>query len=388
MKNKKKLIIGITGIRSEYDIMSSVYDEITRRKNLDLKLIVTGAHLSKKYGYTINEIKKDGFEIISEIKSLQKDNTLGSRVKGLGIQLQKISVELSNLKPDFLIVLGDREESMVAGLLSAYMNIPLIHIGGGDRVVGNVDDQVRHSVTKLAHIHCATNEESKERILRLGEQPFRVFNFGNPGLDRLIRTPKIPLKKINELQNFIQNDEEQYLLLIQHSLSTESEKSKSQIEITFQAIKEMKIKTIVIYPNSDPGSEAIINVIRKHENLKYIKSIKNIPRISFVNILRNASCLIGNSSCGILEAPAIKIPVINIGNRQKGRLHSENVKFVNHDKKEIKDAIIKALYDEKYIQYIQKCSNPYGDGKSSKRIVNLIDSLIIDENLLIKDITY
>lgn len=388
MKYKKKLVIGITGIRSEYDIMSSVYAEIKKSKKLSLKLIVTGAHLSKKYGKTINEIRKDGFEIVNTIKSLQVENNLDSRVIGLGIQLQKIATVLSKLKPDFIIVLGDREEAMTAGLLAAYMNIPLMHIGGGDRVVGNVDDQIRHSVSKLAHIHCVTNEESKKRLLNLGEEPFRIFNFGNPGLDRLIKAKKIAVNKIPELEKFITNSSEQYLLLIQHALSSEYNKSKSQMEITLKTIKEMEIKTIIIYPNSDAGSEDIINVIKKYEKLKYIKAIKNIPRLSFINILRNASCLIGNSSCGILEAPILKIPVINIGNRQKERLHSENVKFVKHKKNEIKQAINQSLYDKKYIRDIQKCSNPYGDGKSSRKIVKLLETINVNENLLIKDITY
>ena len=388
MYNKKKLIIGITGIRSEYDIMSSVYEEINKRESLDLKLIVTGAHLSKKYGETINEIKKDGYEIISIINSLQEENNLGSRVVGLGIQLQKIAIDLNNLQPDFLIVLGDREESMTAGLLAAYMNIPLIHIGGGDRVIGNVDDQVRHAVTKLSHIHCVTNEESKKRVLRLGEQPFRVFNFGNPGLDRIVKTPNVRLNEIQELENFINYENEPYILLIQHAIASETEKSKLQMKITLEAGKEMKIKTIVIYPNSDIGSEKIIDVIKEYDKIDFIKSIKNIPRLNFVNILRNTSCLLGNSSCGILEAPLLKIPVINIGNRQKGRLHSENVKFVDHNKQQIKDALSQAVYDKDYIRDIQSCTNPYGDGNSSEKIVNLIDSLIINDNLLIKDITY
>ena len=388
MKNKKKLIIGITGIRSEYDIMSSVYNEIEKRQSLDLKLIVTGAHLSKKYGETINEIKKDGFEIISVINSLQKENNLGSRVIGLGIQLQKIAYELIKLKPDFLIVLGDREESMTAGLLSSYMNIPLIHIGGGDRVIGNVDDQIRHSVTKLAHIHCVTNEESKKRILKLGEQPFRVFNFGNPGIDRFVKTPNVQLNKIPELKNFIDNENETYLLLIQHVISTEVKHAASQMETTLEAVKEIGVKTIIIYPNSDAGSDEIIKVIKRYDGIKFIKVIKNIPRLSFVNILRKTACLIGNSSCGILEAPILKIPVINIGNRQKGRLHSENVNFVSHNKNEIKEAINKAINNKEYINYIQNCSNPYGDGNSSEKIVNLIDSITVDRKLLIKDITY
>tara|TARA_Y100000768_G_C23860785_1_gene625566 strand:+ start:24 stop:857 length:834 start_codon:yes stop_codon:yes gene_type:complete len=277
---------------------------------------------------------------------------------------------------------------MTAALLSSYLNIPLIHIGGGDRVIGNVDDQIRHAVTKLAHIHCATNEKSKERILKLGEQSFRVFNFGNPGLDRLIKTPKLNKKEIPELENFLDNDDEPYLLLIQHVISTEIEKAENQITTTLEVIKELKVKTIVIYPNSDVGSDQIIKTINMYKNLNYIKVIKNIPRESFVNILRNTSCLIGNSSCGILEAPLLKIPVINIGNRQKGRLHSENVIFVDHNFELIKSAIEKCLYDEDFLKIVNNCSNPYGSGDASQKIVDLIETLIIDEKLLIKDITY
>ena len=165
----KRLILGVTGIRSEYDIMSSVFNAIDCHSTLDLKLVVTGAHLSDAYGHTIDEIRSDGFEIVDEIQNLLNGDQDFFRVKGLAIQLQGLVQTVARVRPDVLLVLGDREESMTTALVGAYMNIPVAHICGGDRVVGNVDDQVRHAVTKLAHLHLVTNSESAARILRLGE---------------------------------------------------------------------------------------------------------------------------------------------------------------------------------------------------------------------------
>ena len=387
-KMKRKIILAITGIRSEYDIMSSVFREINKRKNLNLKLIVTGAHLKKKYGNTINEIIKDGFSITKKIDSLQMQNTLASRVIGLGIQLQKITKEIKKIFPDLIIVLGDREEAMTAALVSSYMNIPLMHIGGGDKAVGNVDDQIRHAVSKLSHIHFVSNKESESRLLKLGEQKHRVFNVGNPGIDRLISTKIIPLNKIEELSNFFKKKKEEYIVLIQHPVSSEANKASSQIKQTLEAIKKLKIKTIVIYPNSDSGSKEMIKIINQYKKFSFFKIIKNLSRESFVNILRNATCLVGNSSCGILEAPSLNLPVINIGTRQRGRLHSNNVVFINHKSKEIYFAIKKIFDNKKYRNSLANCKKPYGDGTSSKKIVDIIQSIKINNKLLIKDITY
>ena len=174
--NNTKLVLAITGIRSEYDIMSSVYKSIQKHPKLNLKLVVTGAHLSKDYGYTIEDIKNDGFDIADTIPSLLSGDSNLFRVKGLAIQLQSIIHTVERLKPDFLLVLGDREEAMTTALIGAYMNIAVIHLAGGDRVIGNVDDQVRHAVTKLSHLHLTTNKESFKRIINLGEESFRVFN--------------------------------------------------------------------------------------------------------------------------------------------------------------------------------------------------------------------
>lgn len=388
MKKRKKVVLSVTGIRSEYDILSSVFRAIDDHEDLSLKVVVTGAHLSETFGYTIDDIEKDGFEIVDRIESLLSGNRESLRVKGLGIQLQGLVQTVLRVQPDFLLVLGDREESIATALVSTYLNIPLIHLCGGDRVVGNVDDQIRHAVTKLAHVHLTTNIESKDRVLRLGEQEFRVHNVGNPGLDRLIEVEDLSLAQISSNINFDIAEDEPYIILIQHALSSEVKNAYRQMKVTLEAIKSMGIKTIISFPNSDAGGLEIIRAIVECNPVPFIYSAKNIPRVDFVNLLRNASCLVGNSSLGILEAPLLKLPVINVGNRQIGRLHAENVQFVPHEKKAIMDAIKIAIHDENYISDVKRCGNPYGDGRSSLKIADLIANTIIDEKLLIKDITY
>lgn len=384
----KRVVLGVSGIRSEYDIMSSVFRAIQQHPGLELYLIVTGAHLSNLYGNTVQDIKDDGFAIADKIESLLNGDRASSRVKGLAIQLQGMIQTVFRINPDFLLVLGDREESMSTALIGAYMNIPVAHIGGGDRVVGNVDDQVRHAVTKLAHLHFVTNQESYDRIIRMGEQPFRVFNVGNPGLDRLLAEPVLSAKELSQRLGFSIRDDEPFILLIQHVISTEIEEAYEQMQITLEAVKQMRIKTVLIYPNSDAGSQQIIRAIDQYRDLTFLYITKNLPRPEFVNLMRRAGCMLGNSSAGILEAPLLKLPVINVGNRQKGRLHAENVQFVPHDSKAICTAVRRALFDKTYRHEVARCSNPYGDGHASKKIAKLLAEISIDEKLLVKDVTY
>lgn len=388
MTYKKKIVLAVTGIRSEYDILYSVFKAISKHKDLNLKVAVTGAHLAESFGHTIDEIESDGFEIVDHIESLLSGNKESHRVKGASLQIQGLVQTVLRVKPDFLLVLGDREESITTALVSTYMNIPLVHIGGGDRVVGNADDQIRHAVTKLAHIHLTTNSESKKRVLLLGEQDFRVHNVGNPGLDRLLETKKLSLSQISENLKFNIPENEPYIILIQHPLSSEVKDAYCQMKITLDSIKVLGIPTIISFPNSDAGGLEIIRAINEFSSLPFVCSFKNIPRLDFVNLLRNAACLVGNSSLGILEAPLLKLPVINVGNRQTGRLHAENVQFVPHQKSAIIKAIKRAIYDDDYISIVKNCKNPYGNGKSSKKIAQIIANTVIDKNLLVKDITF
>lgn len=387
MKQPRR-ILAVTGIRSDYDIMSSVYRAIVAHPGLDLQLAVTGAHLSDAFGHTIDEIRADGFVIAEEIQSLLNGDQASFRVKGLGIQLQGLVQVAQRLQPDMLLVLGDREEAVTTALVGAYMNIAVAHVAGGDRVVGNVDDQVRHAVTKLAHLHLVTNAESRQRILRLGEQPFRVFDVGNPGLDRLLETPAIDAAELSRRLGFPIADGEPLIMLIQHVISTESDDAYRQMKASLEAVRALGIKTVISYPNSDAGGQQMIRAIREYESLPHLYAAKNIPRLEFVNLMRRASCLLGNSSAGILEAPLLRLPVINVGNRQRGRLHAENVAFVPHDTAQITQALQRAIFDANYRATVAVCVNPYGDGKSSPRIAEILATVELNDDMLIKDITY
>jgi GDP/UDP-N,N'-diacetylbacillosamine 2-epimerase (hydrolysing) len=381
-------ILAVTGIRSEYDIMSSVFKAITHHEGLQLEVAVTGAHLSDAYGYTIREIRKDGFVVAEEIESLLNSDGAAARVKGLAIQLQGLVQTVTRLQPQFLLVLGDREEAMSTALVGAYMNVPVAHIAGGDRVVGNVDDQVRHAVTKLAHLHLATNRDSCERILRLGEQPFRVHDVGNPGLDRLLEEPQLDDAELSRRLGFEVRAAAPILMVIQHVISTEIDDAYRQMRVTLEAVAELGLTTVLSYPNTDAGGQQMIRAIREFESMPGLHVYKSLPRTEFVNVLRRAKCLLGNSSAGILEAPLLRLPVVNVGNRQKGRLHAENVTFVPHDKAAIVAAVRKSVFDDAYREGVSRCSNPYGDGRSSARIADLLARTAIDDRLLIKDLTY
>lgn len=383
---KKIKVIAITGIRSDYDLMSSTYKALSKDNKFDFRIIVTGAHCLAKFGKTLNEIKKDKIKILKIIKSLSNPNQIGSRAISLGIQLQKITKTIIKFNPDFIFSIGDREESLTASIIGSYIDKPVVHISGGDRVVGNVDDQIRHAVSKMSHLHFTTNISSSNRLIKMGEQSFRVKNLGHPGLERLKNEKKLSLMDISKKIQF--SLKKPYLMLIYHPLSSEKKLSKKYMLLILDAINDLKLKTVIIFPNSDEGNNGVIEAINKYKKNKNFKIFKHLPRNLFINLLRNTNCLVGNSSCGILEAPFLKLPAVNIGNRQKERVHAKNVKFVSHDKKKIKKTIKNIIYGKKFKKQISKSQYLFGKGDTSKKIMQLLKKIKINKKLLIKDITY
>lgn len=383
-----KKILAVTGIRSEYFILEPVFEEIAKRDDLTLTVVATGAHMSPVHGNTYKIIEDKGFNVI-KLETLLSADSLSGRCKSLGIQIMGLTDIVVREDPDWLLVLGDREESIATALVGAYLNIPVAHMCGGDRVVGNVDDSVRHAVTKLAHIHFPTTHENGERILKMGEEPWRVHVVGNPALDSIRKQPKLSYEYLSDFLEFELKETEPFILFIKHPLSSEENLAGQQMEITLEAIAELEYKTVVIYPNTDAGSHAMINVIDKFvDKYDFIKAYKTLPRDIFVNLQRKASVLVGNSSCGLLEAPFLKLPVVNVGNRQKQRQHAENIIFVPYEKEKIQSAIKTAIYDEDFIKRCRNCSNPYGDGYTSARIARIISETKIDDRLINKQITY
>jgi len=383
-----KKILAVTGIRSEYFILQPIFEEIVNRDDLELKVVVTGAHLSPVYGETYKIIENDGYNVI-KLETLLSANTLSGRSKSLGIQIMGLTDIVLRENPDWLLVLGDREESLSTATVGTYMNIPVAHVCGGDRVVGNIDDSVRHAVTKLAHLHFPTTKENGDRILKMGEEPWRVHVVGNPALDSIRKQPDLSYDYINKKLGTKLSPEKPFILFIKHPLSSEIHKAAEQMRVTLEAVAELGYDTVITYPNSDSGSFQMIKVIEEYvEKYDFIKAFKTLPRDIFVNLQRKAALLLGNSSSGILEAPYLKLPVVNVGNRQKQRQHSENIIFVPHNKELIKEAINKAIFDENFKRICKNCSNPYGDGYSGERIARIIAETEINAKLINKQIVY
>jgi GDP/UDP-N,N'-diacetylbacillosamine 2-epimerase (hydrolysing) len=386
LQNRKILVI--TGIRSEYDILYPVLRSIKKHSALELQTIVTGTHCSNKFGKTEQLVIKDGFPIAERIESLLDSDTPGSRIKSAGIQITGLVQTIERIKPHIILVAGDREEAITGALCGAYMNIPVAHMCGGDYAEGNVDDSVRHAVTKLAHLHFPMSLKSKQRIIDQGEESWRIHCTGNPAIDRLLDTPKISKNKLSKKLKF-DVTQKPLLLVIQHAITSEINKAYNQMSKTLEAVAALKYPAIISYPNSDAGSKHIINAIETYApEIPNTLVYQNLPRQEFVNLLRTVDVLVGNSSLGILEAPALKLPAVNIGNRQKGREHTDNVLFVKHNVQDICSGINKALYDKTFRKKLENCENPFGDGQAGIKIADYLAKAKLDKHLLIKKWTF
>jgi UDP-hydrolysing UDP-N-acetyl-D-glucosamine 2-epimerase len=382
---KMRKVAVVTGTRAEYGILKPVLRAIKSHPRLNLILIVTGMHLSKEFGYTIKEIIKDGFKIDAKVEMLHKEDTRAAMAKSIGKCIIKMTDVLEETKPDVLVLLGDRVEMLAGAVAAAYTGIPIAHLHGGE-TSGSIDDSVRHAITKLAHIHFPATRKSAERIIKMGEDPSRVFVVGAPALDTIINE-KLP--EPSEISKRYGIDLSKPLLLVlQHPVVTEYEDAANQMKETLDAIVELKHQTILIYPNADAGGRNMIKVIKKYEKYPFIKSFKSLPYRDYLGLMKIAGVLIGNSSSGIIEAPSFHLPVVNIGTRQAGRERSTNVIDVGYDKEEIINAVNKALYDSTFRKKVASCKNPYGDGKASQRIARILANIKIAPSLLQKKINY
>ncbi len=386
MKLKRKITV-VTGTRAEYGAARSIMNAINSQTNLRISLIATGMHLSREHGYTVNEIEKDGFKIDAKIDMLLHNDTGAAMAKSLGIGIIGISQALEHIRPDIVLVLGDRGESFAAAIAASHMNIPLAHIHGGDSTTGGcIDESIRHSITKFAHIHFPATSESAERIIKMGEEPWRVHTVGSPALDAILNKELICEDIL--IRKFSLKPDKAILLVVQHPVTTKPENAAYEMKITLEAIAELKNQTILIYPNSDSGGRSIIEVIKKYENLPFLHIFKSLSNLEYISLMNIAGVLVGNSSSGIIEAPSLHLPVVNIGIRQEGRQRACNVIDVVHNKSKIIEAVNTALHDKTFKQKVKQCTNPYGDGKAALRIAEVLSELEINKALLQKKITY
>ena len=379
---KKVCVIATSS--ATYGYKRKIIQLIKKEKSLKLQVIVTGMHLMKKYGYSVNELKKDKVPINEQIKIFSNIDSNTHFVKGLSKEMLKLSNSFSKLKPDLVLVTGDRAEMFIAAVTAVYMNIPVAHIQAGD-LSGHIDGSVRHAITKIAHIHFASCKDSADRVKKMGEQNWRIFDVGAPQIDDLIDI-KDQIKTNKNIQNLLNQD---YFLIIQHPVLVEKEETYKNFKNTLIASEKFKkYKKVIIYPNVDSGNKKIIQLIKKYKAKKDFIVFKNIERENFKKILKNSKLILGNSSCGILEAPTFKIPAINIGNRQRDRMQAKNVINSDYKIKNIEKALSYALYSKTFKLKISNCKNPYGNGKSSEKIIKLIKKIQINKNLLDKRMIY
>ena len=385
---KKRKILFITGCRSDFYIQKPIIDAATKSPFLRTLLVVTGAHLSKKFGKSLDEIVKGKYNIIARIKNLKISDNRISRLNGASIQLMSLAKVIKKFQPDLILSPFDREESITTAIVGAYMNIPVAHLGAGDRTRVNIDGVIRHGVTKLSNIFFCFTPENAKRVIKMGEEKWRVYNVGHTAVERYENSKLISNSDLSEYFK-LNISKEPLLIFIQHPVSNWLEQTKKHINISLSAIDELNFPTIIIRSNSDPGTKTIKSAYEKYKFAnKKVRYFENIPEIFFVNILRKASVLVGNSSMGVLEAPYLKLPVVNIGLRQKDRQNAGNILFVSHNKIKIMNAIKKSFYNKKYLKKIRKIKNPYGKSGASNRIVKILSKIRIDQKLINKKITY
>jgi len=372
-----KKIVYITGTRADYGAMSSVLREINKSGDFDLSVIATGMHLMPEFGTTINEIKKDGYKTYTVDAIYEKDN-LSSTPKFISKFLDRLTDKLVEIEPDLILLIGDRAEMLAGAIAGQYLNIPVAHLSGGD-LTGHVDDSVRHAITKLSHIHFPTNKKSKEIIIRMGEDKKRVYLVGATSLDN-IKNQELPAKDYL-MKKYNLDSSRPYVIAIQHPVINELDDIEKHTKSTMDALVELKIQSVVIYPNADAGGRKIIKVFKQYEKYLFLKFVANVSYDDYLGLFKYASAIIGNSSSGIIESPSFGIPTINIGTRQTGRAKAENVIDVNYSKEQIITALNKALNDKDFIEKCRNCNSPYGEGIAGKKIVEILSRLNITKEL-------
>ena len=385
---KRRKICVITGTRAEFGLLKSVMEKIRNSDSLELQVIVTGMHLLPEYGETVLEISRNGILIDARVPMIVSGDDKTAMSLSIGLGIISLTQALNDLNPDIVLVLGDRFEIFSASIAASFSGRVVAHISGGDALQAGYDEYVRHAITKISHIHFPSTGQSAERIIKMGENPKNIFIVGSTALDTIVNK-KLPSK--NDLcSKYGLLIDQDFVLVIQHPISTEPLQAQEQMETTLNSILELGLRMVVIYPNNDPGGKMIIDVIDqyKEKNPSQIMAYKSIPFEDYLGIMKIASVMVGNSSSGIIESSSFHIPVVNIGDRQKGRERSCNVVDAPYEKDKIKHAIKTALYDEKFRESVFKCTNPYGNGHASERIVEVLSSVEINTDLFKKKINY
>lgn len=371
---KRKVCVVVTA-RPSYSRIRTALHAIKANPNLELQLVAAASTLLDQYGNAIRYMEKDGFDIASKVYMVVEGENLTTMAKTTGLGLLELATTFDNLKPDLVVTIADRYETIATAIAAAYMNIPLVHIQGGE-ITGTIDEKVRHAVTKLADIHLVSTKKAAENIVRMGENPASVHITGCPSIDlaaNVLRNPAIdfdPFEKYKGVGATFDVKNKDYLVVMQHPVTTEYDQARAQVLETLHAVKEINLPAFWFWPNVDAGSDGTskgIRMFRENERPENIHFFKNMESEDFLRLVYNSRCIVGNSSVGIRETSFLGVPSVNIGTREAGRERGRNVLDVGYNRAQIREAIKKQLANGKYP------SDPlYGGGNAGERIANIL----------------
>ena len=374
VRNNIKKVFFFLDSRATYSYSKNIIIQFKKKRKLKYETIISGAYLDKNFGNSLKMLKKDGIKIGKKISFKSSNNQIHSWAHNLGQAIKHYSVYLGKVKPDLMVITGDRIETLAMCLTCSYMNIPIAHVQAGDKS-GHIDDLARGAIAKFSNIHFTSCIDSKNRLLSMGEEKKRIFNVGAPQLDDI----HLYIKKNNlKIKKTLKN-----ILIMFHPVLNEREKVKEQIDNIISAVLSFDANIKIIYPNNDLGFKNIIKRIKKIK-LKKVKVFKNLDRDKFIKLLNDTSILIGNSSCGIIEAPSFKLRVLNIGSRQNLRPQAQNIRNCNYNRKQIIDSINFAFNDKKYLKNLKKTKNLYFKKNSGLMVFQHIKKILLYKNEILK----
>jgi UDP-hydrolysing UDP-N-acetyl-D-glucosamine 2-epimerase len=368
--------------RSDYGIYLPVLRKIQSDPELRLHLIVAGMHLSPEFGLTVNTIEADGFEIGERVEMLLSSDTPEGIAKSMGLGTIGFAQCYARLRPDILLVLGDRFEMHAAVVAALPFKIPVAHIHGGESTEGLMDEAIRHSITKMSHLHFVSAQFYARRVIQMGEEPWRVVVSGAPSLDNLHKFPLLSRGELGERYGFDLSGPT--LVVTYHPVTLEYEHTKTHVQELLAALEGVDLSVIFTYPNADTQGRLIIELVREfvaqHER-SWVAV--NLGTQAYFSLMTYVAAMVGNSSSGIVEAASFKLPVVNIGNRQRGRMRGKNVIDVGYSRVEILEAITKATSPD-FRASLTNLSNPYWNGHAAEKIADKLKGVAIDERLLLK----
>lgn len=380
----KRKICVFTGKRGGFGAMKPMLRLIRDDPGLELQLVVSDQHVSERFGRTMAEVARE-FPIAAAVDLEQQGDAARDRGVALGVCLSRMTETLDRLRPDVCVLYGDRGEVLATAVAATTLGIPIAHLQGGD-VSGSTDEQVRHALTKLAHLHFPSTPDSARRIERMGEEPWRIQTVGDNHIDLIVAGEYAPAAEVAALLDL--DPSRPVAVVLQHSETTAPDEAYAQMTETLMAVRDAGCQAVVVHPCSDVGFGGIIQAIGELAVGPQFRVRVNLDAPAFWGLLAMASVLVGNSSAGIIETPVFRLPTVNVGRRQQGRLHAENVLHVPHERAAIAAALDQALHDPVFRAVAGQCGQPYGDGRAGERIVERLKSVDLDKKLMVKYMTY